>query len=136
VTRVLRDLISTRTAGYILLAALCLLAMFHLLVLVRVVPMTLVWGGRAVDAPVNPLLLEVVSLVVTLLFCLVVVARIGQFRSAALQTAGRYCIWLVFIYFTFNIVGNLVSLSSLESLIFTPVSVVLAILALRLAIER
>jgi uncharacterized protein YacL len=136
VISLLRGLISARTAANVLLGVLTLLAVFHVLVALGILPAALVWGGRATASPLDPVLLETISLVVTLLFALIVVAHVGYLRSPGLRAAARYGIWLVFAYFTFNIIGNAASLSSLESLIFTPVSFVLAILALRLALER
>jgi hypothetical protein len=44
--------------------------------------------------------------------------------------------WLVFAYFTLNIIGNLASSSSIEKLVFTPISIVLAVFAWRVAVEK
>lgn len=73
-------MISARAAARFLLVGLGALAVFHLSVLVGVVPAELVWGGRAAGSPGSVRLLEVVGIVVTALFAAVVAAKAGYLR--------------------------------------------------------
>jgi len=80
--------------------------------------------------------MEAVGLVVTVLFALIIAAKAGYLRAGRLRRLVSVGAWVVFAYFVLNIVGNLASTASLEKLIFTPVSVILAALAWRVAVEK
>jgi len=127
--------ISPRTAANVLLAGLGVLVIFHALMILGVLPADIAWGGRA-DAAGNVVLLEVVGLVVTLLFAAVVAAKAGYLGARPAGRLVTVAMWIVFGYFVLNVAGNLVSTSSLERAIFTPVSAILALLALRVAMSR
>jgi hypothetical protein len=45
-------------------------------------------------------------------------------------------LWIIFAYLLLNTAGNLASSSSLEKLLFTPITIVAALLVLRLAVGR
>ena len=81
------------------------------------------------------MVLETVSLVVTAVFAFIVVLRVGYLTVPRLRGAAKVGMWVVFGYFVLNVLGNLASASLAETLVFTPVAVLLALLALRLAIE-
>ena len=125
-----------RVASRILVVALCGLAMFHVLVMLRVVPGGAVWGGQAVESPGKLVQLEAIGLVVTLLFAFVAAAKGGLVRAPGLRRFVGIGAWVMFGYFVLNTLGNLASHSSLEKAIFTPLSIVLAVLAFCVARER
>lgn len=128
--------ISARTAGNILLAALGLLFIFHVLVLLRVLPAEIVWGGMIQGGQTNLITLETVALVMTLLFMLIVAARIGYIQVGRLSGVVKVGVWLIFIFLLLNTLGNLASGVSFENLIAAPITIILALCALRLAIEK
>lgn len=131
----MKRLINARWAANLLLSALGALALFHVLVMARVVPARVVWGGQ-LDVPKEGMIvLEVVALAVTLLFALIVAMKGDYITVPGLRGVAKVGMWVVFGYFVLNVVGNLASVSSVEMLIFTPVTILLAILALRLALE-
>jgi hypothetical protein len=133
----MKRLISAKSAANVLLVAMGALAVFHVLVLAKVLPPDIVWGGRMGDAPEsNLVVLETTALLVTLLFALIIAAKAGHVRAVKLRKVVHIGAWIVFAYFTLNIIGNLASSASVEKLVFTPISIVLAALALRLAIEK
>ena len=88
------------------------------------------------DSTGNLVLLETTALIVTLLFALIIAAKVGYVRLPRLRKVVNIGAWIVFAYFTLNIIGNLASSASFEKLIFTPISVLLSVLALRLAVEK
>ncbi len=116
----------------LLLAAFGLLVVFHILVLLRVMPSTIVWGGQVG----NPLLLESITLVLTLLFGAIIAARLGYIKADKFIGAIKVLVWVIFAYLLLNTVGNLASASSLETWIFTPLALLMALLDLRVAIEK
>jgi hypothetical protein len=132
----MKRLISARLAGNILLAALGLLFIFHVLVLFGVLPAEIVWGGMIQGGQTNLITLETVTLAMTLLFMLIVAARIGYMQVGRLSGAVRVGVWLIFIFLLLNTLGNLASGVSFENLIAAPITIILALCALRLAIEK
>jgi hypothetical protein len=132
----MKRLISARLAGNILLAALGLLFIFHVLVLFGVLPAEIVWGGMIQGGQTNLITLETVALAMTLLFMLIVAARIGYIQVGRLSGAVRVGVWLIFIFLLLNTLGNLASGVSFENLIAAPITIILALCALRLAIEK
>lgn len=132
----MKKLISAKLAGNILLAALGLLAGFHLLVLFKVIPAEIIWGGQIQGVPANLITLETVALLVTLLFILIIAAKTGYIHADKLSGIVNIGVWLIFAYLLLNTLGNLASGVSFEKLVFAPITIILAFCALRLAIER
>jgi len=131
-----QKLIRARLAGNILLAAFGLLAIFHVFVLLGVIPADIVWGGRIQGVPSNLLTLEAIAILLTLVFIVIIAAKTGYFQAGRLSGAVSVGVWLIFVYLLLNTLGNLVSGVSFESLIAAPVTIILAICAFRLAIEK
>lgn len=132
----MKKLISAKLAGTILLFSLGLLFLFHVLVLLNVIPSDIVWGGQISGAPANLLMLETVALFVTALFILIVAAKTGYLQAGKLSGLVNIGLWLIFAYLLLNTLANLASGISFEKLIFAPVTIFLAFCALRLAMEK
>ena len=128
--------ISAKLAGNILLAAFGLLLIFHILVLLGVIPADIVWGGMIQDAQSNLVTLEVIALLVTGLFMLIIAAKLGYIQVGKLSGIVNIGIWLIFAFLLLNTLGNLASGVSFENLVFAPITIILAFCAFRLAIER
>lgn len=127
---------SARLAGNILLIALGLLAVFHVLVLLGVVPADAIWGGQINGASANLLLLEIIALLVTGVFAVVVAVKLGYLKTGRFKRAADVGVWILFAYLVLNTIGNLASAASFEALIFAPITIALALCALRLAVEK
>ena len=84
----------------------------------------------------NLVTLETVALLVTGLFILIVAAKTGYIRVGKLSGAVTIGVWLICIYLLLNTLGNLVSGVSFEKLLLAPITIILALCALRLALER
>jgi hypothetical protein len=132
----MKKLISAKLAGNILLVSFGLLTIFHVLVLLHVVPSNIVWGGQIGGSPTNLLTLEIISLLMTVVFAIVIAAKMDYIKAGKLKKAIAVGVWIIFAYLILNTVGNLASAVSFENLIFTPITLILAFLALRLAIEK
>jgi hypothetical protein len=128
--------ISAKLAGNILLAAFGLLLIFHILVLLGIIPADIVWGGMIQDAQSNLVTLEVIALLVTGLFMLIIAAKLGYMQAGKLSGIVNIGVWLIFVFLLLNTLGNLASGVSFENLVFAPITIILAFCAFRLAIER
>jgi hypothetical protein len=132
----MKRIISAKLAGNILLAALGLVFIFHILVLLRVLPADIVWGGQIRGVEVNLFMLEGVALLVTLVFILIVAAKTGYVQAGKLSGVVNIGVWLIFVFLLLNTLGNFASGVSFENLIAAPLTIILALCALRLAIEK
>jgi len=121
--------------GKILMGLLVLLMVMHVLILARVIPYDVVWGGNIKDeSQLN--VFETSALVITAVFLVVVAIKLDYIEVPKLKRAADLGMWVVFAYFGMNIIGNVTSEVSWEKLIFIPLSVVLALLSLRVAAHR
>ncbi len=132
----MRKLISAKLAGNILLGIYGLLILFHLLVLARVVPSGVVWGGQLGESPTNLVTQETIAVVVTAFFMVIVASKLDYIKAGKFSKVIQVLLWVIFVYSLLNIVGNIASSSSAEKWIFIPISIVVAFLVFRLAIEK
>jgi len=130
----MKKLISVKLAGNILLFSLGLLLVFHILVLLKIVPADSMWGGQANAG--NIAMLEIIALVVTLFFGFVIAAKTGYINVGKFTVVVNILVWVVFIFLIVNTLGNAVSAVPAENFIFAPITLVLAYCVLRLAIEK
>ena len=132
----MKKLISVKLAGNLLLISLGLLAIFDILILFNVLPSNIVWGGQIKDPAANLIVLELIALVVTFIFAIVIAAKMDYIKAGGFTKAVNIGVWVIFAYLILNTLGNLASGVSFENLIFAPITLVLAFCALRLAIEK
>jgi hypothetical protein len=108
---------------------------FHILVVTGIIPYQIVWGGRLENFS-QMLSFEAVSISLNLLM-ITIVALYANFPKWRInQVVIRIGLWVMFVLFFINTIGNLFSNNELEKLIFTPVTLVLSLFSLRLAITK
>lgn len=122
-------------AGNILLILFGLLFVFHVLVIFGAVPSDVVWGGQADGSSTSLISLELLALIVTVLFTVIIAAKMGYIKSRRFQRASRVGMWIIFAYLVLNTIGNFASSNSFEMTVFGPVTIVMSLCALRLAID-
>jgi len=130
----MKKLFSAKLAGNLLLLSLGLLLLFHVLVLLKIIPADMMWGGQATSA--NLFTLEIIALAVTLFFGFVIAAKTGHVKAGKFAGVVNILVWIIFAFLLLNTLGNLASGVSAENFIFAPVTLILALCALRLAIEQ
>jgi len=128
--------ISFQLAGRVLFILLSLLAVFHVLTLLHITPPNIVWGGQAGDSSENLFVMELISLVVTLFYMVIVAIKIEWINLHKFEKVVHFLIWIMFLFFVLSMFGNLVAGVSFERMVFAPFSLILALLALRLGLER
>lgn len=132
----MKKILSAKLAGRILIGAFILMLIMHVLVLIGVMPSNFIWGGQVAADGSNLLQLEVVAITLTLLFTGVAAAKIKQIESGKSNRWINIGVWIVFAYLVLNTLGNFASGVSLETLIFGPLTIIMAFCALRLALEK
>ncbi len=129
----MKALVSERLALHCLLAVFLATTIFHVLVVTGVVPFGMVWGGR-LRSHSQMLTFEAVSLTITLLMLAAVAVKAGYVKLMVPQRVMTVVFGLMFLLFLVNTFGNLASKNELEKLLFTPLTLVLALLSLRVAV--
>ena len=130
-----KKLISPQLAVNTAIVALALLALFHVLILLGVLPNSFIWGAKTTDAA-EIAKLETVALIMSLFFLSFFLLKKYLMNKGNSQKVINIFMWIMFIWFTFNIIGNILSSSTIEKVIFIPVSILLSLVSFRLAIEK
>lgn len=121
------------TAGLLLLFSVIII--FHMLVLVGIIPYEIVWGGRLADRE-QMLVFEAVSIGLNLIMLSIVAIHSGLWKVKTNSRILIISLWVMTALFLLNTVGNLFSKSEMEKMIFTPVTLVLFVFCLRLATSK
>ncbi len=117
---------------YSLMILLGLSVIFHLCVLVKIIPYKLVWGGRLTNDQ-QMYRFEVVSLLVNFVFLFIGAWRGGFVQLDVPKLVLVISLWAMAALFLLNTFGNLMAKNKLERNFFTPVTLISSILCAYLA---
>ncbi len=134
----MKNLISFKVATKLSLVIFSLLALFHLAIIIGIVlfdyaPIEFLWGGR-METKSQLLGFEFISFFVTTLSIMAVLIHSNRIQAPKLKNLARICLWVLFVIFVLNTLGNALAETSFEKS-FSIVTATLAILCLRQAIE-
>lgn len=130
----LKKVISQRVATLGLLTLFSLVIVFHFLVLAQVIPYKIVWGGR-LESDTQMIRFEVISIALNLIMLTLVAINSGYLKWEIGRRWIQPGMWIMVALFLFNTVGNLFAINDWERWIFTPLTFLLTMFSLRLAIE-
>jgi hypothetical protein len=109
--------------------------LFHLAILSGFIPYENVWAGR-IKSYEDMIVFESISILINLIFIGLVLlkkkSKIIRNPNKILQIG----LWVFVIIFSLNTIGNLFAVSFWEKLIATPLTFILALLTLRIAVEK
>ena len=112
------------------MAILSVVVLFHLLILIKVIPYENVWGGR-LKTDEEMYLFEVISIVLNLALIGIVWLKSRGKREKLVNII----LWIFFGIFSLNTIGNLLAVTTFEKY-FSIVTLLLAWLLLSLLIKR
>lgn len=119
-----------------LLAIFSGLLLFHFLVILQVIPYTTVWGEK-LESVQQMQRFETEAIIINLIIIGIVLTKAGYvLRSLQNSRAMQFVLWVLVIAFAINALGNFLADTTVETLIFTPLTLLSAVLMYRLAIER
>ncbi|HZW70376.1 MAG TPA: hypothetical protein VFF57_05845 [Hanamia sp.] len=131
----MKKIISESAAAKSLLALLSAIMLFHVLVIINVIPYEIIWGGRIRNRR-ELINLELISIIVNAIMIFVLLIRTGMVGFSITRRWMRLLFWIMFAFFLLNTLGNLVSLNQVEKFIFTPITLFLSFCSLRLALAK
>ena len=129
----MKRLVSEKLAVNGIAILLGLAVAMHLLIVARIIPFDAVWGGR-LKSKEEMLRFESVSIVLNLAMLAVVAIQANRLPLRIPAAILSIAFWLMTGLFLLNTVGNMMSANQFEKLVFTPVTALLAIFSLRLAL--
>ncbi|WP_028486394.1 hypothetical protein [Thiomicrorhabdus chilensis] len=119
-----------------LLAIFSGLLLFHVLVILQVIPYAIVWGGK-LESVQQMQRFETEAIIINLIIIGIVLTKAGYvLHSLQNSRAMQFVLWVLVIAFSINALGNFLADTTVETLIFTPLTLLSAVLMYRLAIER
>jgi hypothetical protein len=130
----MNKLITEKLASNIVISVLSLFVVFHVLVLTGFIPYNIVSGGRIKN---NSQLLrfEIISIALNLLMLVVVLMKAKVFDVVINQKVITISLWVMAAFFILNTIGNLLSISDFERFVFTPLTIMLSVFCLKLALS-
>ncbi|MDF1695781.1 MAG: hypothetical protein P1U56_08125 [Saprospiraceae bacterium] len=129
----LKRILSETLAGNGLLIIFGFLFLFHLLVLVGVIPYSIVWAGKIKDR-IEMIQLESVSLFILAMATMTVLLKMRYVDFDFDPKIIKVGMWVFFVFFMLNTIGNLTAINPIEKYGFGLLTLVMALLSFRLAI--
>jgi len=126
---------STALAVNTILIIALLVFVFHLLIISDIIPYQYVWGGR-LESNEQMLIFESFSMIINLFIIFIISIKGSYLRPYLSSKTVKVFLWIFSILFGLNTIGNLLSITSLEAIIATPITFILALMFLRLATEE
>jgi hypothetical protein len=103
-----------RSTPIILLLAVTILSLiFHLLIIIGVIPYALTWGGK-LESTKEMLVFETISIVINLFFLHTLLQKGSYIRSTYSKKYIRIILWVFFILFILNTAGNIQAITTFE----------------------
>ena len=110
-----------------ILIGFCLLAItFHLLILVKVIPYAITWGGK-LKSDNEMYVFEILSITVNSFFLYVLLQKGNYVKTVFSEKTLSVILWIFFAIFTLNTIGNLFAKTTFEKS-FTIITLINAIL--------
>ncbi|CAH0995395.1 hypothetical protein EMA8858_01516 [Emticicia aquatica] len=119
----------------IILLLIGFIIIFHFLVLTQTIPFNIVWGGKLKNES-EMIRLEAISITINILLIFVILIKGNYLKLNFSVKLLNAILWLFILLFALNTIGNLLAESSIETIIFTPMTFILSILCLRIVIEK
>lgn len=134
----MRRYVSFQRAVQLSLLLFGLFGLFHLVIIIGILafefaPVDYLWGGQ-MESPEQLLVFELISLIVIALCLTIVSIRSGNLHAPALLKASRVALWLLFVLFVLNTIGNLFAKTTFEQFL-SLITALLAVVCLRMALE-
>lgn len=118
-----------------LIVIFSLTIVLHILVLVSVIPFDMIWGGR-IKTLEEMYVFEAVSLSLNLVFLMVILIHSRIWLIKFPQKLIQSLLWVMVVVFMLNTVGNLLSKGTTETMIFTPLTIMITMFCLIILLRK
>ena len=125
-----------RNAAHIASVLFFIFIVVQLLVAAGIIPISILWGGRQPDLTPSLRAASVVAAIILGLFIYIIRYRAGRVGSVPTPTSIRVAAWVVTGYMALNTLGNFASVSNVERFVFGPMTLIMMITSLIVAVSR
>jgi hypothetical protein len=108
---------------------------FHLLVLVQIIPFDVVWAGRLKTVE-EMVVFEMISITINIVLLVILLVKSNYVKRGARDQWVNLALWAFALLFLLNTIGNLFSKTSLETYIATPLTFVSFLFCARLTLAK
>jgi hypothetical protein len=115
------------TAANIATVLFGIVIVLQLLLAIGILPVTMAWGGTQTELTLGLRLASIVAAGILALFAYIIRRRAGLIGDPPPSTLIKILSWIITAFMVLNTLGNLVSQSTAEKLVFTPLTILLAI---------
>lgn len=112
----------------------CLAIIVHLLVIVNILPSKYVWGGKIKDSS-SSVILSLIAILINAILLLIVFVKLKAKAKPVLSTIIKGVLLFYALLYALNTIGNLLAESTIETLVFTPLTLLLSVACFRLIIK-
>ena len=123
-------MIKKEDAIKLLIGLLSLVIIFHILVLLQIIPFNIAWGGR-LETMQEIYVFESVSIAINLFLLWIVWLRAKNVKSKTVNII----LWVFFGIFSLNTIGNLFAQTTFEKY-FSILTLIFALLILKILIKK
>lgn len=131
----MKKLISVNIATKSLMILFGTSLVFHLLVILRIIPFDFIWGGKLKTVQ-DMIAFESVSIISNALMLMIVLIKLKYLKINIAKRTINFVFWAIAVLFLLNTLGNLLSENLWETLIFTPLTLITSVFAARIALDN
>lgn len=111
-----------------------IIILFHFLVLFQIIPFDIVWAGKLKSVE-EMFVFECISIAINVILMFMLLIKGELLKVNISKKLVNAMLWIFVIVFALNTIGNLFSKTSLETFLATPLTLISAILCLRLILN-
>jgi hypothetical protein len=115
----------SRIAANVATVLFIVVMLIQLLLAAGILPVSMAWGGRQSELTLGLRIGSIVAVVILGFFLYVIRARAGLIGNSPPTTAIKVFSWVITAFMVLNTLGNLTSVSNIERLVFTPITLLL-----------
>ncbi len=130
--KTLNKIFPVKIAFIVFIAISFIAVVYHILILTQVTPYANAWGGR-LNSVKEMYVFETFPIISQMAFVLIGVLKFKQAGGKRSQTMLSVLLYIMSGLLALNTIGNILSLSSFEAIVFTPITFVGSLCAFRLA---
>ena len=121
-------------AQYGILIILSFFLVLHFCIILKIIPRKIVWGNR-LKSDKEMYRFETLSIIINIffLFSILVHSEIWMINFSKITMS--IILWIMTILFAFNTIGNILSKNRLEQRLFAPITILLTVFSLALALS-
>ena len=123
-------------AGNLATVLFALIIILQLLLAVGILPISMAWGGRQPVLTPGLRIASLAAIAILAFFAYVIRRRAGLVGKVPPSKTIKILSWLITAFMVLNTLGNLASQSTGEKILFTPISLLLAVCCFVVSISK